>query len=84
MSEPAVPRPWTQRFSPYLLTLVVAHDEDDVGPRPCGVKVLGKQPLNAGGRRRRSSTSLAATESGPADGLQILGLVVTLPPGGNI
>ena len=84
MSEPAVPRPSTQLFSPYLLTLVVAHDEDDVGPRPRRVKVLGKQPLNAGGRRRRlssSSTSLAATEAGPAGGPQNLGFVVTFPPG---
>ena len=76
-----MPRPSTQLFFPYLLTLVVAHDEDDVGPRPRGVKVLGKQPLNAGGRSLRSSSP---TEAGPAGGLQTLGLVVTFPPGGNI
>ena len=57
-------------------TLVVAHDEHDVGSRPRGVKVRRKEPVSrsVGGRYRASKVGVSAC------GLQIFDFVMAFPP----
>ena len=70
--------PLNSTFPCLAPTLVVAHDEYDVGPRPRSVKVLRKEPVTGfsdGGRRRRCSPKASSS-----CGLQLLDSVMAFPP----